>query len=83
MADGKAPRIKVQVFNPKTGQYEIRNVSMELHHTTLPQRLGTQKAHEPWNLTPATPWGHASMDPYRHVGVDLIKVINGVGTWKP
>jgi hypothetical protein len=72
----------IEVINRKTGMSEIKDVSMELHHTSLPQRGAGQVANEPWNLTKATPWGHESMDPYRHTGYDLEKVINGTNSWE-
>lgn len=50
MAQGKAPKMKVEVFNPKTMRNEIKNVSMELHHKYLHQRAKTPKAHSSWNL---------------------------------
>ncbi|WP_294963448.1 hypothetical protein [uncultured Gilliamella sp.] len=81
MARGLAPKMKVKVFNLKEGVYEIKDVSMEIHHKYLPQRGGSQKAHEIWNLEKATPWGHASMDPYRHIGYKLEKIIKGTNSW--
>ncbi|MCC6287218.1 MAG: RHS repeat protein [Chitinophagaceae bacterium] len=81
MKQGKAPRMTVEVFNPKTMRTEIKDVSMELHHTWLPQRGAGQVANESWNLTKASPWAHASMDPYRFTGNDLIRIIKGTNTW--
>ncbi len=52
---------------------------MELEHIYLKQRGGSLKAHEEWNLTKTTPWGHDAMDPYRHTGYDLIEISKGVG----
>jgi hypothetical protein len=46
MAKGKAPRIKVEVFNLKTLRTDIKDISMELHHTWLPRRGAGQIAHE-------------------------------------
>ncbi|EKY10779.1 hypothetical protein HMPREF9075_00918 [Capnocytophaga sp. oral taxon 332 str. F0381] len=56
---------------------------MELEHTYLKQRGKSFKAHEFWNLTEATPWGHASMDKYRHISkkYKIIKVIKGMSTF--
>lgn len=42
---------------------------MEIHHRSSPQR-GRSPKNEQWNLEKATPWEHASMDPYRHTGYD-------------
>jgi RHS repeat-associated protein len=77
MSEGLAPQIQVKMKNRKTGKIVERDVSLELHHTSLPQRSGTDKAHESWNLTVATPWGHEAMDRFRHVGYDLIKILKG------
>lgn len=59
------------------GNKRIVDVLIELHHTNLPKRLGSPKANEVWNLTEVTPWGHASIDPYRNLGNDcnLIRII--------
>lgn len=81
MEKGKAPRMTIQVLNPKTGKISVKDVSMELHHKFLPQRGGGQAENKAWNLTKATPWGHASMDSYRHTGYKLIKVIKGTNSW--
>ncbi|MDO4227657.1 RHS repeat-associated core domain-containing protein, partial [Neisseria sp.] len=79
MEEGKAPRIRVRI-RTKRG-IEERNVSLELHHTYLPQRLGSNKAHESWNLSIVTPWGHAAMDPFRHTGSVLLKILKGTSSW--
>jgi hypothetical protein len=81
MKQGLAPRIKVELFNHKTLKREIKDVSLELHHTYLPQRAAGQVAHESWNLTIANRWAHDCMDPYRYAGSDLIRIINGPKTW--
>ncbi|EWH11458.1 YD repeat-containing protein [Cellulophaga geojensis KL-A] len=81
MLKGKAPKMKVKIFHHKTQTFKTKNVSMELHHTSLPQRGAGDVAHQSWNLTKATPWGHASMDPYRHTGYDLVKIIKGTNSW--
>jgi len=81
MKEGKAPKMTVEVFNRKTGKAEIKDVSMELHHTYLPQRNGSNVVNESWNLTPASPWAHASMDPYREAGDPLIRIINTTKSW--
>ena len=79
MEKGQAPRIKVRIRTRRG--IEERNVSLELHHTYLPQRLGSNKAHEAWNLSIATPWAHAAMDPFRHTGSVLLKILKGTSTW--
>ena len=81
MSQGKAPMMTVEVINRKTGLPEIKDVSMELHHTHIPQRSGSGVANESWNLTKTTPWGHESMDPHRNTGYDLSKVIKGTNSW--
>ncbi|WP_294615770.1 hypothetical protein [uncultured Gilliamella sp.] len=81
MARGLAPKMKIQVYYPRKRKLEIKNEPMEIHHKYLPQRGGSQKTHEIWNLEKATPWGHASMDPYRHTGFNLFKIIKGTNSW--
>lgn len=81
MKKGLAPQMKVEVWSYKRQQFEIKNVSMELEHTHLKQRGGSLKAHEEWNLTKTTPWGHEAMDPYRHTGYSLERVIEGTGSF--
>ncbi|MCD0476268.1 DUF6531 domain-containing protein [Flavobacterium sp. EDS] len=75
--EGNSPQIKV-IVEDKLGNRSTKYVSMELEHTHLKQRGGSLKAHESWNLTEANPWGHASMDKYRHVGTKLIKILEGL-----
>lgn len=65
----------------RVGKTARIDVSMELNHQYIPQRAGSKVAHEDWNLTKATPWGHESMDKYRHTGWDLVKVIKTTGQW--
>ncbi len=76
MSRGNAPSMLARV-RLKDGSIVERSIPMELHHTYLPQRCGSEKANEAWNLTEATPWGHASMDKYRYPGMELIKIIKG------
>ena len=82
MSNGLAPKMKIQVFDRKTGKYVTKDVSMEIHHRSLPQRSGSNKANEQWNLEKSTPWGHEAMDPYRHTGYDLVKIIKGTNSWE-
>lgn len=79
MKRGLAPQMKVKVWSHKREQFEIKNVSMELEHTHLKQRGGSLKAHQEWNLTKTTPWGHDSMDAYRHTGYDVKQIIKTTG----
>jgi RHS repeat-associated protein len=81
MTDGKAPKMRVEIFHHKSGTFKTKDVSMELHHTSLTQRGAGEVAHESWNLTKATPWGHESMDTFRHTGSDLIKIVRGTNSW--
>ena len=81
MKKGKAPKMEILVYIDDEMGNEIREVTMELHHRALPQRLKTSKVNELWNLTPTTPWGHASMDPYRYIEYELKKVLKGVNSW--
>jgi hypothetical protein len=77
MAQGLAPQMLVKVS--RKGKEITRLVSMELHHTHLPQRTGSKVGNEIWNLTAAAPWGHAAMDPFRKIGYSLISIIKGPG----
>nr|WP_264080333.1 RHS repeat-associated core domain-containing protein [Taylorella equigenitalis] len=79
MNKGKAPKCRVRI-ETKNGIKE-KDVSLELHHTYLPQRLGTDKAHEGWNLTISNPWAHESMDSFRHTGSKLLKILKSVKSW--
>ena len=77
MLEGKPARVRVEVTSNRTGLTTTREVSMELHHRSLPQRLGTPTANESWNLEPVYPWSHESMDKFRHTGYRLLKMLNG------
>ena len=79
MADGQAPRMQVEVL--KNGQRVIKDVSMELHHTNIPQRVGGPGVHNASNLTALTPWQHEAVDPFRNTGETLLRVIKGVDSW--
>ncbi len=81
MNNGDAPRIQVEVVSRRTGAISTMDMSIELHHTTIPQRVGGPGVHNATNLTKLTPWQHEAVDPYRHVGYDLIQVIKDIGTW--
>ena len=80
---GLSPQIEIEIEHKATGKTMVVSVSMELEHTYLKQRGKSFKAHEFWNLTEATPWGHASMDKYRHISkkYKIIKVIKGMSTF--
>ena len=80
---GLSPQIEIEIEHKATGKTMVVSVSMELEHTYLKQRGKSFKAHEFWNLTEATPWGHASMDKYRHISkkYKIIKVIKGISTF--
>ena len=80
MRAGDPPQFRA-LIRLKNGDEVERNISIELHHTYLPQRCGSNKAHEPWNLTEATPWGHAAMDKYRYPQGDLVKIIRGTNSF--
>jgi hypothetical protein len=75
--------MRVEVVDNHTGVVTIRDVSLELHHTTVPQRVGGATVHDPANLTIVTPWQHESMDPYRHTGTTPLSVVSGPGSWSP
>jgi RHS repeat-associated protein len=79
MANGTAPRMQVEVL--KNGQRVIKDVSMELHHTNIPQRVGGPNVHNANNLSPLTPWQHEAVDPFRNTGETLLRVIKDVASW--
>lgn len=88
MALGKAPQMRIEVryrntlrsrLKGRVGTTKEITVSMELNHQYIPQRAGSKVAHEDWNLTKATPWGHESMDKYRHTGWDLVRIVKTTG----
>ena len=81
MQQGLAPQMTVEVTNRRTGVTSIMDVSLELHHTHIPQRVGGTGVHNSSNLTIVTPWEHEAIDPYRHVGYDLENVISDVSVW--
>jgi RHS repeat-associated protein len=83
MKDGKAPRMRVVVTDRVTGKKKTKDVSMELHHKKIPQRVGGKDVHKASNLKKVTPWEHAEEDEFRHAGDPLHHVVNGVDTWKP
>lgn len=81
IAEGKAPRMEVEVVNRRTGLPETKEVSMELHHRDIPQRVGGTGVHESANLDALTPWEHELVDPFRHTGYDLSKIVRGLDIW--
>ena len=80
MRAGDPPQFRA-LIRLKNGDEVEKNISIELHHTYLPQRCGSKKAHEAWNLTEATPWGHAAMDKYRHPQGELVKILKGTNSF--
>ena len=54
MADGKAPKMTVEVISRKSDQISIKEMSMELHHNDIPQRVGGAGGHDPSNLLALT-----------------------------
>lgn len=81
MADGKAPQMTVTVRNRKTGKITQKDVSLELHHTVTPQRVGGSGVHNSSNLSIVDPWQHEAVDPFRHTGSDLLSIDKGVDMW--
>jgi RHS repeat-associated protein len=63
MMKGKAPQLQVRVISRRTGLPEIRNVSMELHHRKISQRVGGENVHHFDNLDALRPWEHEAVDP--------------------
>lgn len=82
MNQGKAPQVKAKVLIRKTGQVVTKDVSIELHHATIPQRVGGAGVYNKSNLQALTPWDHEAIDPYRNTGEKLIKIIDDIGSWK-
>lgn len=80
MLAGKPSQIRATI-TLKSGQTVTKNISMELHHRSLTQRGGSALRHEPWNLEMTTPWGHQGMDPFRHTGYKLEKILKGTSTF--
>jgi RHS repeat-associated protein len=81
MSKGNAPQIQVEVVHRRTGVPSIMDFPIELHHSAIPQRIGGVGVHSPTNLLRVTPWQHEAIDPYRHVGYDLIRIVKDIGTW--
>ncbi|WP_443699761.1 RHS repeat-associated core domain-containing protein, partial [Pseudomonas sp.] len=90
MSEGKAPRMKVEIRYrdsarnrrlKRVGTKREIDISMELNHQYIPQRSGSKVAHEDWNLTKTPPWGHESMDKYRHTGWGVVRVVKTTGQW--
>jgi len=77
---GLAPRIRVRELHIATGKVRTRNVSLELNHRRWPQRSGKHVS-VPYNLEKVTPWEHAAVDPYRHTGTRLLKVLQDIGNY--
>jgi hypothetical protein len=75
MSEGKAPQMLAE-FTRK-GKKVTEAVSMELHHS-IGQRFQMWFRNLKFNLMKVTPWEHAAIDPYRHTGGKLIRIIKGV-----
>ena len=80
MQQGKAPMIRATIQD-SLGNIRQVDVSMELHHVNIPQRVGGPSVHGTSNLSPLTPWQHEAVDPFRHTGQDLISIDKGVDLW--
>ena len=76
MQRGLAPQVEVLMRHRKRGLI-TRRVSMGIHHNFFPQRTRSKLIHEHWNLEIATPWGHAKMNRYRHIGYEPLKIVRG------
>ena len=81
MAEGKAPKMTVEVISRKTDVKSIKEYTLELHHNDIPQRVGGDGVHDSSNLLALTPWEHEAVDAFRHVGSDLVRVVKGVDVW--
>ena len=80
MKKGKAPMLTATVQD-SLGNIKQVDVPMELHHTTIPQRVDGPNVHSSSNLTPLTPWGHEAQDSFRHTGQKLQSIDKGVDVW--
>lgn len=65
MQQGKAPQMSVEVISRKTGVTSTRTISMEHHHTNIPQRVEGIDVRNPSNLYIFTSWLHEATDTYR------------------
>jgi len=81
MAQGKAPRMKVKIAIKKGNKARVADIPMELHHKNIPRRTGGTEVHHPKNLDALTPWEHEAVDPFRHTGSIMLKLIEGLDTW--
>lgn len=81
MKNGNAPMIEAEVIHRRTGAVSTVDLPIELHHATIPQRAGGAGVHNTTNLLKVTPWQHEAIDPYRHVGYDLVQITKDIGTW--
>jgi RHS repeat-associated protein len=71
---GRAPRREVLVRDLKSGRVYRRVETKELHHR-VPRRDGG--THDASNLQDVWPTEHARIDPDRHVGYDVIRIVRG------
>lgn len=81
MRNGNAPQFTAIVSNRKTGRVETRTYTLELHHRDIPQRIGGEGVHDSTNLDIVTPWQHEDVDSYRHVGYDLIRIVQWIDVY--
>jgi hypothetical protein len=70
--DGQAPQREVIVQNRKTGEFDTRVESKELHHRK-PRREGG--GNDESNLQDVWPNEHEAIDPHRHLDYDVITEI--------
>jgi RHS repeat-associated protein len=72
--NGKAPTREVLVRDTRTGQMYRRTETKELHHKVQRQHGGTN---DESNLIEAWPTEHGAIDPHRHPGYEVIRVLSG------
>lgn len=73
--------IEAEVIRRRTGAGSTVDLPFELYHATIPQRAEGAGVHNTANLLKVTPWQHEAIDPYRHVGYDLVQITKDIGKW--
>jgi len=69
---GKAPTREVLVKDNKTGRIYQRTETKELHHLDPQRNNGSNAAS---NLKEVWPTEHGAIDPHRHPGYEVIKIL--------
>lgn len=72
MKNGDAPQARVLVRDLASNREYIRIESKELHHIGGRRIPG---ANSSGNLRELWPWEHAQVDPRRHIGYELLQIL--------